>query len=165
MHCCSSLPMIAAVLIKVDVLFKTQNSSDSKDLYRISKAFSKVCQLPDALFKIIRLAKSPNATRVSSNQFNPIHLPILNSKPLLQAVDAWRQPFAAMGVKGSLSEDNYFDKKLLPAGLKVAIEQKSFLNVHAEVKILLYFVHQGLVVRMIKNIDVNNFAALDAMLC
>lgn len=48
-----------------------------------------------------------------------------------------------MGVKGSLPDDNDFDKKLLTAGLKVAIKQESIVKVHAEVKILLYFVHKG----------------------
>lgn len=111
--------------------------------------------MPDALFKIIRLARSPNATRLWPYQFNPIYLPVLNSQPLPQAVDVWRQRFAAMGVKGSLPEDNDFDKKLFTAGLKFAIEQKPSLKVHAEVKILIYFMQQGLARRMINNIGVN----------
>lgn len=111
--------------------------------------------MPDALFKIIRLARSPNTYRVWSYQFKPIYLPVLNSQPLPQAVDVWRQRFAAMGVKRSLPEDNDFDKKLLTAGLKFAIEQKPSLKVHAEVKVLIYFVQQGLARRMINNIGVS----------
>lgn len=100
-RCAAVLHLLAAVLFNVDALFITQNFADARDLYRISKAFSKVCQLPDALFKIIRLARPPSATRVCSYKFDPIYLPVLNSEPLPQAVDVWRQRFAAMGVKGS----------------------------------------------------------------
>lgn len=44
-----------------------------------------------------------------------------------------------------------FDKNFLTAGLNIAIKQESILKVHAEVKIQLYFVQQGLARRMINN--------------
>lgn len=90
-----------------------------------------------------------------SYKFDSIYLPVLNLEPLPQAVAVWGQRFAAMGVKGSLPDDNDFDKKLLTAGLKVAIKQESILKVHAEVVILLYLVHQGLARRIINNIRVS----------
>lgn len=120
-RCAAVLCLVAAVLAKIDALFASPNSSDARDLYRISKAFSKVWVLPDALFKIIRLARSPNVTRVWSYQFDPVYLPVLNSEPLPKAVDVWRQRFAAMGVRGSLPDDDDFEKKLLTAGLNPKI--------------------------------------------
>lgn len=60
-----------------------------------------------------------------------------------------------MGVRGSLPDDDDFEKKLLTAGLKVTVEQESSPWVHAEVKILKYLENQGLARRMIKNIGVN----------
>ena len=154
-RCAAVLCLLAAVLTKIDALFASPNSSDAGDLYRISKAFSKVCVLPGALFKIIRLARSPNVTRISSYQFDPVYLPLLNSEPLPKAVDVWRRRFAAMGVRGSLPDDDDFEKKLLTAGLKATVEQELSPRVHAEVKILKHLENQGLARRMINNTGVS----------
>lgn len=42
-----------------------------------------------------------------------------------------------MGIKGPLPDDDDFDKKLLIAGLKVAVKQESSQRVHAEVEMLI----------------------------
>lgn len=65
-----------------------------------------------------------------------------------------------MGIKGSLTDDDDFDKKLLIAGLKIAVKQESSQRVHAEVKILIYLEQQGLARRMIHNIGVSKLCCL-----
>lgn len=81
-RCVAVLYLSAAVLTEVDALFANQTFSDPRNLYRISKAFSKVRLLPDALLKMTRLARSTNVTS------------------LPKAVDIWRKRFAVMCIKG-----------------------------------------------------------------
>ena len=109
---------------------------------------------------MIRLVRFPNVTRVWYSRFDSVYLPVLISEPLPTAVDIWRQHFAVMGIKGSLPDNDDFDKKLLITRLKVAVKQESYQRVHAEVKILIYLEHQGLARRMINNIGVSKLCCL-----
>lgn len=60
---------------------------------------------------MIRLARSPNVTRVWYYRFDSVYLPVLISESLPTAVDIWRQHFAVMGIKGPLPDDDDFEQK------------------------------------------------------
>lgn len=128
-------------------------------VFRMRRALSKPLILIDAITKLVKLARSPNISKIFRNfAFSSAYLegkkaPTLPDKPAV-----WKQRFCSTGMAGSRHDDDQIDQKILSICIDQAIASRGTVAVLAEVNILSYMHKKGLMSKAMIKIGVNKLS-------
>lgn len=140
---------------------QTDNKSPAelRIVFRMRRAFSKPIITIDAITKLVKLARSPNTSKIFRHfAFRPVYLegkiaPNLPGNPTL-----WKQRFYLMGIAGTKDDDYQNDQNNLSTCIDQAIASRGTVAVHAEVEILSYMHKEGLMRKAMNNNGVSELS-------